>query len=94
VLYVAVALLLRDVDRAAGLEPMEGARSDPGRSGKLTNAKAGQGAAGEALKPALVQGILATLGDSPVERRDAALVALRRRGAPLGTRWIGLCADG
>jgi len=30
----------------------------------------------EALKPALVRGILATLGDSPVERRDTALVAL------------------
>src|SRR5262249_56711711 len=30
----------------------------------------------EALKPAIVRGILATLGDSPLERHDAALAAL------------------
>ena len=30
----------------------------------------------EALKPAIVRGILATLGDNTLERRDAALVAL------------------
>jgi integrase len=35
----------------------------------------------EALRPALVRGVLATLGDSPVERRDAALVALLFAGA-------------
>jgi site-specific recombinase XerD len=30
----------------------------------------------EALKPALVRGVIATLGDSPVERRDVALALL------------------
>jgi hypothetical protein len=30
----------------------------------------------EALKPAMARGVLATLGDGPVDRRDAALVAL------------------
>ena len=46
---MAMAFLLRDVDRTAGLESMEGAGSDLGRSGKFPNAKAGQGARGGEL---------------------------------------------
>jgi hypothetical protein len=37
----------------------------------------------EALKPAIVRGILATLGDNPLDRRDATLVALIFAGTAL-----------
>ena len=44
----------------------------------------------EALKPAIVRGILATLGDSPLERRDAALAALLFAGALRRSELAGL----
>jgi integrase len=44
----------------------------------------------EALKPAIVRGILATLGDTPLERRDAALVALLFAGALRRSELAGL----
>jgi integrase len=44
----------------------------------------------EALKPAMVRSILATLGDGPLDRRDAALIALLFAGALRRSEIAGL----
>jgi site-specific recombinase XerD len=62
--------------RAAGLELDTKAREIRATMKGIRKTYAAPQAQAEALKPAIVRGILATLGDSPLERRDAALVAL------------------
>jgi site-specific recombinase XerD len=62
--------------RAAGLDLDTKARKNRAAMKGIRKTYAAPQTQAEALKAAIVRGILTTLGDSPVERRDAALVAL------------------
>jgi site-specific recombinase XerC len=67
--------------RAAGLELDTRAREIRAAMKGIRKTYAAPQAQAEALKPTMVRGILATLDDTPLDRRDAALIALLFAGA-------------
>jgi integrase len=76
--------------RNAGLELDTGVREIRAALKGIRKEYAAPQAQAAALKPAMVRGILATLGDTPLDRRDAALVTLLFAGALRRSEMCGL----
>ena len=88
---VALALsAISAAHRAAGVELDARAREIRAALKGIRTKYAAPQAQAEALRPAMVRGILATLDDTPLERRDAALVALLFAGALRRSEIAGL----
>jgi integrase len=76
--------------RAAGVELDTRAREIRAAMKGIRKTYAAPQAQAEALKPAMVRDILSTLGGSPLDRRDAALIALLFAGALRRSEIAGL----
>jgi site-specific recombinase XerC len=76
--------------RAAGLDLDTKAREIRAAMKGIRKTYAAPQAQAEALKPTMIRGILATLDDTPLDRRDAALIALLFAGALRRSEIAGL----
>jgi len=76
--------------RAAGLDLDTKAREIRAAMKGIRKTYAAPQVQAEALKPTMIRGILATLDDTPLDRRDAALIALLFAGALRRSEIAGL----